>query len=125
LKMRVRKALQVERAAMAYSPSTLSPDFLNEDLENVPSFVAGVTHPSLRGDQGLDQRVNAFARGLSRPATHHQASGDPGFNATFGHATTDFSEGRVFQENPRTGAVMSVRVGRAPKTQVGLLKLYN
>jgi hypothetical protein len=97
---------------------------LNEDLENVPTYVRGVTHRSLRGDQGLNQRANAFGRGLSQPATHHQASGEPGFNATFGCATTEFTEGRVFQENPRTGAVMSVRVG-APKTQVGLLKLYN
>jgi len=99
-------------------------DFLDEDLENVPSFVADVTHRSLRGDQGLDQRANAFGRGLSRPATHHQASGDPGFNALFGCATADFSEARVFQENPRTGAIMAVKVG-APKTSVGLLKLYN
>jgi hypothetical protein len=29
-------------------------DFLNENLENVPSFVTGVTHRSLRGDQGLN-----------------------------------------------------------------------
>jgi hypothetical protein len=97
---------------------------LNEDLENVPTYVRGVTHCSLRGDQGLNQRANAFGRGLYRLATHHQASGEPGFNATFGCATTDFTEGRIFQENPRTSAVMSVKVG-APKTQVGLLKLYN
>jgi hypothetical protein len=42
-----------------------APDFLNEDLEKVPTYVRGVTHRSLRGDQGLDQRVNAFGRGLS------------------------------------------------------------
>jgi hypothetical protein len=101
-----------------------NPDFLDEDLENVPTYVRGVTHRSLRGDQGLDQRASAFGRGLSRPAAHHQASGVPGFNTTFGCATTDLTEGRVFQENPKTGAVMSVKVG-APKTQVGLLALYN
>jgi hypothetical protein len=42
-----------------------TPDFLNEDLENIPTYVRGVTHRSLRGDQGLNQRANAFGCGLS------------------------------------------------------------
>jgi hypothetical protein len=50
-------------------------EFLDEDLETIPPFISGVTHRSLRDDQGLQQRANAFGRGLSRPANHRQASG--------------------------------------------------
>jgi hypothetical protein len=122
-KTKNRKALRVERATrnlLAFDAS----DFLAAELESVPTFVRGVIHRTLRGDQGLNQRASAFGLGLSRPATHQKASGVNWFNATFGCATTDFTEGRVFQENPRMGAVMSVQVG-APKTYVGLLALYN
>jgi hypothetical protein len=47
-----------------------------------------------------------------------------GFNPTFGCATADFGEARVLQENPKTGAVVSVKVG-LPKNYLGLLHLYN
>ena len=99
-------------------------DFLNGEMANIPPFVREVTHRTLRADRGLDQRASAFGQGVSRPANHQQASGGNGFNATFGCATTDFGEARVLQENLKTGAVVSVKVG-APKNYVGLLHLYN
>jgi len=99
-------------------------DFLDTELANTPPFVREVTHRTLRADQGLDQRASAFGQGVSRAANHQQASGVDGFNATFGCATADFGEARVLQENPKTGAVVSVKVG-LPKNYLGLLHLYN
>jgi hypothetical protein len=99
-------------------------DLLAEELASPPPFVRQVTSRTLRAEHGLDQRASAFGLGAYRPAAHQQASGDEGFNMTFGCATTDYREARVLQENPRTGTVMSITVG-APKTYAGLLSLYN
>ena len=99
-------------------------DFLDVELARTPPFVQNVTHRTLRADRELDQRASAFGRGLAQPAEHQQASGMDGFNATFGCATTDFGEARILQENPKTGAVRSVKVGAA-KDYMGLLHLYN
>ena len=99
------------------------PDFLAAEMASPPPFVRQVTNNTLRADQALDQRANAFGLGSHRPANHLQATGDNGFNVTFGCATTDYGEARVLQENPRTGTITSVAVG-APKTYAGLLSLY-
>jgi hypothetical protein len=51
------------------------PDFLNEDVENVPSFVTGITHRSLvHGDQGLTSGRMLSAADLPdrRPTIKHQ-----------------------------------------------------
>jgi hypothetical protein len=101
----------------------IPPDFLAAELASPPPFVRQVTNHTLRADRALDQRASAFGLGSHRPANHLQASGDNGFNMTFGCATTDYGEARVLQENPRTGNITSVAVG-APKTYAGLLSLY-
>ena len=105
------------------SPSCFPPDFLAAELASPPPFVRQVTNNTLRADQALDQHASTFGLGSHRPANHLQASGDNGFNMTFGCATTDYGEARVLQENPRTGNITSVTVG-APKTYAGLLSLY-
>jgi hypothetical protein len=100
-------------------------DLMADDLASPPPFVRQVTNRSLRADEGLNQRANAFGLGAFQPAHHQQATGENlGFNMTFGCATTDYREARILQENKRTGGIMSVAVG-APKTYVGLLSLYN
>jgi hypothetical protein len=88
-----------------------------------PSFVESpVAHFVLTKDLTSERGRSDSEFPEQRTTNEHQSVN--GFNATFGCATTDFGEGRVLQENPRTGAVMSVKVG-APKTYVGLLSLYN
>ena len=88
-----------------------------------PSFVESpVAHFVLTKDLTSERGRSDSEFPEQRTTNEHQSVN--GFNATFGCATSDFSEGHVFQETPRTGAVMSVKVG-APKTYVGLLALHN
>jgi hypothetical protein len=99
-------------------------NFLEEDTE-VPGFVADIDNNFLRAEPRLDQRATDFERGLAQPADHRLATGSlQGFKPTFNGRTHDISEARVLQEDVVTGAMYSIKVG-APKTQLGLLQMYN
>ena len=96
-----------------------------------PPCATDVTAATLEADRALAGRADALRGGGSALPprgrfAHMTATGNngDGFNSTFGCGRYDFSEARVFQEDPRTGTVVAVRVGQK-RTHEGLVIMYN
>lgn len=92
-----------------------------------PTYVTGVTAAALAADPALVGRADAVRGGETVPLRGrfaHQTASGSGFDSMFGCGTYDFGEARVFQECPRTRAVISVPVGQK-RSHEGLVLMYN